>query len=682
MSDTRRRDEGMTLPELLVCIVVVGLIVTAISAAITVTLRVEPSVSGRLNVARAEQNIATWMPGDLSSATTSNDDPAASPCFGCGSISGLGGSNALMLSWPSGGGDTYVSYVYRPADDGVTYELVRAECTGTSCETITVLRDLDGPPHAEFVAGVTPVPSTVFNVSVPLQAAADEENEANQAAATDTAHRIVVSVNGGGTSDGAGGGVNRISITAGGTTLGTLEPAKVTGPAFLAARSRCGGPITLIVDESASLRPVNQYGNVIADYSANVRTAVSDFVNALAGTPTSVQVVRFDSFADVMSPDPNAWNHYFEMSDEAQVAELRSYVSGIRGDWADHTGDNRRGGTNWEDALFRTFYSAAGQPLNDDGDPTTLLPNLVVLFTDGAPTLDRLGGSFYRNGVTTLPAQPADPGSAWPDSTGRQFSQVAWNRAEFIASKFRSVVRLVGVGVGGIGSRSFSFTDPGSGIQYDRDSYYGWVWQRSRSGGWSRIGFGRDPDNTSYSSTSTFRSGLVGNAKLLGNLVVGGVPTAAGDDDWVESQLVGGEWTNAEDADLLVSPSWSELPRALASIALGQCGGSLTIQTEYPNGSPAEANFTYETGGETVTTSRIARAAAFDLDIPDGGTVDATVTPQSFDPAYTATGWGCSKRGVAMTSGWSLVTPGTPEDGITVTVGANEAVSCTMTVTK
>lgn len=670
MSDRARRDRGMTLPELLVAMVVIGMIVVAITAAITVTLRVEPSASGRLNVARAEQNIGIWMPGDLSSATSSDDDPAASPCGGCGAVAALGGSNALMVSWPEGAATTNVSYVYRPAGDGETYDLVRAECTGVACEMVTVLRDLDGPPHAEFVPGVTQVPNTVFSVSVPLQAAAPEETAANYAAATGSAHRIVVTVNGGGNSEGAGGGINRISITAGGTTLGTLEPAKVTGPAFLAARSRCGGPITLMVDESRSIK----------DYSSSVRTAVSDFVDALAGTPTSVQIVRFDSYASVMLPhgaDVNAaanWNHYFEMSDPVQLADLQTQIATISGD---HSGS--RGGTNWEDALFRTFYAKNGRPLNDDGNPTTVLPNLVVVFTDGAPTFDRSVGTYYRNGLTDLPAEPAPLSSAWPTSNGVQFSQVAWNRAEFIASKFRSIVDIVGVGVGGIDNRSFSFTDPGNGISYTGSGY---VRQRNAAGNWSTIGYGRDPDDSTKSSTQFFRDGRVYNRKLLGNLVVGGVPTVPTDDDWVESQLVDGSWTNIDDADLLVSPSWSELPAALKSIAVGQCGGSLTIKTVLPDGSLPNASFTYETGGETVTTSRLARAAAFDLDITGGGTTDATVTPQSFDPAYTATGWSCSKRGITMTSGWSLVTPGSPEDGVTVTVGANEAVSCAMTVTK
>ena len=49
----RHRDAGMTLPELLVSIAIMGLIVTVLASAITVTLRQQSSTEGRLNVARS-----------------------------------------------------------------------------------------------------------------------------------------------------------------------------------------------------------------------------------------------------------------------------------------------------------------------------------------------------------------------------------------------------------------------------------------------------------------------------------------------------------------------------------------------------------------------------------------------------------------------------------------------------
>jgi len=152
------RDSGMTLVELVISVSLLGLITAVISTAIIVTLRQQDNTDGRLNVARAEQSISMWIPADLSSASTVDTSPAASPCRAtvCDDV--------LMLSWTTvtaGGGsvETNVSYHFAPSPDGLTYELSRVECTsnggGWSCSTQVVLRDLPGPPGgADFVPGV------------------------------------------------------------------------------------------------------------------------------------------------------------------------------------------------------------------------------------------------------------------------------------------------------------------------------------------------------------------------------------------------------------------------------------------------------------------------------------------------------------------------------------------------
>ena len=103
------------------------------------------------------------------------------------------------------------------------------------------------------------------------------------------------------------------------------------------------------------------------------------------------------------------------------------------------------GATNWEDAWFRTFYAA-------DGSPAAITPNTVVFFTDGIPTQDRI---LNRGGGGVLPALPALPGPGWFTSNGSDYSQVAFNRADYYATERRVAddTRLVGVGVGpGIGT--------------------------------------------------------------------------------------------------------------------------------------------------------------------------------------------------------------------------------------
>ena len=70
-----RRDDGMSLVELLVAAAILGLIVTVIAASVVVTMRHAPVASDRVTVARWEQNLGTWLPGDLASATWPTDTP-------------------------------------------------------------------------------------------------------------------------------------------------------------------------------------------------------------------------------------------------------------------------------------------------------------------------------------------------------------------------------------------------------------------------------------------------------------------------------------------------------------------------------------------------------------------------------------------------------------------------------
>ena len=70
----------MTLPELLIAITILGLLVAVISSALVVTLRQESSTMGRLNVARSEQSVGMWLPGDLASAGVVSVEPDWSPC--------------------------------------------------------------------------------------------------------------------------------------------------------------------------------------------------------------------------------------------------------------------------------------------------------------------------------------------------------------------------------------------------------------------------------------------------------------------------------------------------------------------------------------------------------------------------------------------------------------------------
>src|SRR5690554_2852556 len=134
---SRRRDAGMTLPELLISVTMIGIIATVLAASITVTFRQADNTEGRLNVARGEQNVDMYLPNDLASAETLDQDPDASPCgAACPPGLGLIGSNALMVSWTTSTSNgtsavtvtTNVSYHFSETDEPGIYQLVRIEC--------------------------------------------------------------------------------------------------------------------------------------------------------------------------------------------------------------------------------------------------------------------------------------------------------------------------------------------------------------------------------------------------------------------------------------------------------------------------------------------------------------------------------------------------------------------------
>lgn len=674
-----RRDAGMTLPEVMIAMVVIGVIATVIAASILVTFRTRAGTEGRLNVASAEQSISVWLPADLSSAVGDPDvDAAASPCGApvCDGIT-LDGSNALMLSWPSGGSTVYVSYIYRMSSDGETYELVRLLCDAGVCTRNVVLRDLAGPPPG-WRPRIDPVPSAVINVAVPLAADAVDEGSTD---ATSTARRIVVTIDGGGGSEGAGGGINRVSITAGGTQLSTLEADKVTGPSFLQAKSRCGGPVTVIVDDSGSIAS--------AGGATDVENAVVGFAQALAGTPTQLQIIKFSAKSRLIDHS-SAWNKYYDMSDPTVVSTLEPLI---------RTNLVQSGGTNWEDAIFRTFYAdttslgADGRliTLGNDGNPATHIPKLVVFFTDGEPTLNRAyegSSSLSSSDITSggLRQPPAYNTNKWPLATGNTFDQEGWDRAKYMIDPFlhgNQGVRVIGVGVGGIASGSvYSFTEEtvntirnGSGRQRGIIYSSGNAYTRNNNPS------GTLPNNGG--GTSTLLSANTTREKVFGNLLVGVHPTLAA--AYNKATYSGGAWQNFNaETNLMITSQFSAIGPALTQIALGECGGTVTLQTKKSDGTNATADVTYEAqvGPEVqqITTSQINRAAAVDMTFPAGVTqVSTTIVPRAV-AGYTATGWSCKSRGVNLPAGrWSVI-GGDPAKGIQLTVNANEAIACTMTV--
>lgn len=471
-------DRGTTLVEVLVSVMVVGLLATVLAAATIVILRQSDNTTGRLNNARYEQGVGLWLPTDLASAELVNVDPGASPCgTTCPPGAETGGSNALMLTWTgllAGSSSatmatTTVSYRYLEIDGD--WKMVRVECisiggAAPTCHTRTIIDGLDAPPDlANWVPGTT-VPYWVIQVSQPLDPA-DPGNTGTTIpvdpnAPTKNAKRVVVTINGGSDTFGAaGGGRAQISLSAGGTNRKTIDASSVSGtPSFNEARSRCGGAIALVIDESASIGETAM---------AQVRSAVSLFVSKFAGTPVQLQIVRFDTQSSVLGA--TGWSRYYDMLNQTDVDALSAAVSQLRSN----------GGTNWEDALFRLFY-------NSDGTVQTIIPETVVFFTDGVPTYSRVNHTS-ASASTNPPARLA----GYPAANGSAYNQEAFYRANYIAQAFRASVNFIGVGVGsGISSTSTWINNAEITTSWSRNNNLVWernnnfVWQRNANYAWQR----------------------------------------------------------------------------------------------------------------------------------------------------------------------------------------------------
>jgi prepilin-type N-terminal cleavage/methylation domain-containing protein len=195
--------------------------------------------------------------------------------------------------------------------------------------------------------------------------------------------------------------------------------------------------------------------------------------------------------------------------------------------------------------------------------------------------------------------------------------------------------------------------------------------------------------NTTSDSTDGWRATFYAAQTLpikdyatIGNLIVGNTSGVEG--GFVEALPRGGPYLDAAAADLFVLPNYTNFSNALASVALDQCGGTVTLQTKV-GATGALDPFTYQnaTSLETVQTSAAFRSGTFDVALPGGASEVVTITPQDFTnlTSYVPAGWSCKSAGVAYPFTTAAVPGHAPWTSITLTVSPNKAVSCVQQVT-
>jgi hypothetical protein len=432
-----------------------------------------------------------------------------------------------------------------------------------------------------------------------------------------------------------------------------------------------------------------------------VINGVRAFIDAFAGTPVKLQIVRFDSTATTFG---SGRGRYYDMLVPADVTELRNLVGSL----------SAGGSTNWEDALHRMFYDA-------NGNVQSIVPDKVLFFTDGEPTVSRINATSTSTAPTSRPPRQVELASGTTS-----YRQEAFNRAKFIVDQFRSSVDFIGVGVGPAFSNSSPWLDYGPGWHYDYFRGFHYEKRNSSSSSWYTV------DKATYDATTPTSNRRIAytspyqfwepttksvydslasaarqrtkdysapfdsydvittmtpNSTILTRLI-------AGNDFGQPAQSVNGSYVNAEVANMYLLPDWAQFTGALEAVALAECGGTVTIQTKVGTaaaGDPFEYQHTKTTGStglpqtatlDVVKTTKTYPSGTFDFAIPTGDWVTVEIEPMI--PAgskYTPVGWSC-KAGPNVKSIETFAVNGGPWQGIRLQVRPNEAISCVMQVNR
>jgi prepilin-type N-terminal cleavage/methylation domain-containing protein len=127
----RRTDEGFTLVEVLIVMVLIGIVATVIAAAATVILRTQGPTNTRVQDSRTLHGLTSWLAQDASATPPGQFDLSPAAPTGCVGVNP--GTSLVRMNWSEDTG-TAVNYVanYRFVDQGGgDFRIERHTCSGT-----------------------------------------------------------------------------------------------------------------------------------------------------------------------------------------------------------------------------------------------------------------------------------------------------------------------------------------------------------------------------------------------------------------------------------------------------------------------------------------------------------------------------------------------------------------------
>lgn len=162
--------------------------------------------------------------------------------------------------------------------------------------------------------------------------------------------------------------IGRLQAT---TTAPATTPPPVDGPVAVSfpVPHRCRGGVTVLIDTSSSVWSQGAAPTMV--------TGIRGFLNALTGAPVRVRLVTFDLSAATLAPSSTTGAFTSTLLASTALTSMHTSVEAL-----DDSSTRWRAGSNWEDALWQSVRLDVGTILS-------LLPDLIVLVTDGVPTRNR-----------------------------------------------------------------------------------------------------------------------------------------------------------------------------------------------------------------------------------------------------------------------------------------------------